>query len=572
MQITNQEKSKIKQHLDYCYSAEKSEKLIQEITDLVESYAAKLKPKPSPIWSEKDITMITYGNSISKGDIAPLSTLHQFAKKYLNTISCIHILPHFPYSSDEGFSVIDYYKINEELGSWSDIEALGQDFDLMVDMVINHTSRKSRWIKNFQKGRGVGHDYFIVESSDSDLSKTVRPRNTPLLTPIETHEGEKLLWATFGPDQIDLDFKNPKVLLQFIDIFLFYLSKGYRVLRLDAIAFLWKTPGTSCIHLAQAHEIVKLFRTLCDIIDENRILITETNVPNRENLSYFGNRNEAHMVYNFSLPPLMVYSLLKGDCTRLKAWMMSMPPSPQRCAYFNFLASHDGIGLRPLEGLIDETETRLLLDTMKSFGGEISYRQTEKGEKPYEINISFFDALKGTFEGLDEYQIQRFICAQTIMMSIEGVPAFYIHSLLATPNDREHFEKSNVKRDINRARLDLNKLETELGDQHSNRHQVFTELIRLITIRKKQEAFHPNATQFTLQVGTSIFGFWRQNQSRDQSIFSLHNLSNQNQSLRVSNLNLVEQDVWHDLILDQDLGGDTIELKPYQSMWITNKW
>lgn len=529
-------------------------------------------------WSEDNVLLITYGDSITSGNgTRPLAVLSEFLHQRLHdTITGVHILPFFPYSSDDGFAVIDYRAVNPSLGSWDDIQTIANEFDLMSDLVMNHVSSESDWFKQFKQGTKPGCDYFVEADPAADVSAVVRPRSTPLLVPVETASGTKHVWATFSDDQIDLDFANPDVLLEFIDITLFYVQQGAKYIRLDAVGFLWKRLGTSCIHLPETHALIKLMREILQMVDASVVLITETNVPNRENLSYFGNRNEAHMIYNFSLPPLLLNALLQGKSDHLKTWMMSMPPAPIGCAYFNFTASHDGIGLRPAEGLLSDDEYEALLTTMRRFGGEISMRRKPDGsESPYEINIALFDALKGTVKGEDEWQIQRFICSQTIMMSLEGIPAFYLHSLLATRNDWENVKRTGRKRSINRHQWDQTALEEVLDDPASPHAIVFQELSRLILIRRQQGAFHPNATQYTLHpMNTALFTFWRQSMTRDQSIFSIHNLSDRPQELRLSDLNLISTDPWYDLISSTLVNNiyDQFLLQPYQSAWITNKF
>ncbi|MEO1133748.1 MAG: alpha-amylase, partial [Cyanobacteria bacterium J06639_1] len=355
---------------------------------------------------------------------------------------------------------------------------------------------------------------------------------------------------------------------------LFYLDTGTTIIRLDAVGYLWKELGTSCIHLTKTHQAVKLFREVIELVSPEAILITETNVPNRENLTYFGNRNEAHMIYNFSLPPLIVNALLQGKSDHLKTWMMSMPPAPLGCAYLNFTASHDGIGMRPTEGLLDTEEYETFLQCMKQFGGEISMRSRPDGtESPYEVNISLFDAMKGTAKGEDKWQVQRFVCSQTIMMSLEGIPAFYIHSLLATPNDRDSVRRTGRNRSINRHQWNYSKLLETLENSESVNAVVFRELSRLIQIRRRQAAFHPNATQYTLHLKRSLFAFWRQSMTRDQSIFSIHNLTARTQKFKLRELNLIDAEPWFDLISETaiNFSVDDYTLKPYQSAWITNK-
>lgn len=527
-------------------------------------------------WDESDVLLITYGDSVQRPGEKPLRTLKQFLDDCLaDTISGVHVLPFFPYSSDDGFSVMDYRAVNEALGDWEDIRAIASDYKLMADLVINHMSARSRWFENFRRREHPGKDYFFEADPTRDLSEVVRPRTSPLLVPVQTEDGERYVWCTFSEDQVDLNFANPQVLLEFVQIMRFYLEQGVRIFRLDAVAFLWKEPGTSCIHLQQTHEIIKVLRLLVEHHTPEAILITETNVPNRENLTYFGNANEAHVIYNFSLPPLLINTLVSGNCRHLKTWLMSMPPAQMGTTYLNFIASHDGIGLRPTDGLLTDDEKQALIHCLETFGGKVSYRRLAAGgNQPYEINIALWDALKGTEEsGPDQWQLQRFLCAHAIMLALEGLPAFYIHSLLGTGNDYARVEHTGRLRSINRSQWDLETLERELDNPMSRHNQVFHQLKRLIAIRRKQPAFHPNATQFTLHLGLKIFGFWRQSMRRDQSIFCIHNITDEVQQVALADINLIGTDHWRDLISGleiDDLSG-SLTLKPYQAVWLANR-
>jgi sucrose phosphorylase len=566
----------LKPLLQRIYPEDLATRLATEIFDLIQDTLCPSGQENLKKWNHNNVLLITYGDSVIDGQRPPLEVLAEFLEKYLEgTVTGIHILPFFPYSSDDGFAVIDYLQVNPELGDWEQVKRIAQHFNLMVDLVINHVSSQHEWFQQFKAGELPGRHYFVTGDPSEDLSEVVRPRSSPLLTPVETAEGVRHVWTTFSADQVDVDFKNPDVLIEYVKIIVAYVQAGARYIRLDAVGFLWKKRGTNCMHLPETHAMVRLFREILQMIDPGIALITETNVPNRENLSYFGNRNEAHMIYNFSLPPLLLNALLQGRSDHLKTWMMSMPPAPIGCAYFNFTASHDGIGMRPAEGLLTEDEYAQLIDTMRKHGGKISMRTRPDGsQSPYEINISLFDALKGTVKGEDQWQVERFLCSQTIMMALEGIPAFYIHSLLATHNYAEGVEKTGHNRTINRYKWDLNTLEVALADPATPHAKVLKELTRLIKIRRQQTAFHPNATQYTLHpLNRALFAFWRQSLTRDQSIFSVHNLSDEPQELRFSDLNLVSTDDWFDLISgDKFADLDTVYiLKPYQSVWITNK-
>lgn len=526
-------------------------------------------------WSEKDAIVITYGDSLLNENEKPLHTLERFLDHYADgALNSVHILPFFPYSSDDGFSVMDFTSVNEALGDWADIEAIACKYRLMADLVINHCSSKGQWFQNFIQQIEPGKDYFFTASPEDDLSSVVRPRTNPLLQEVETASGKQFVWCTFSFDQVDLDFRNPEVLRHFVSIIRLYLDKGVRIFRLDAIAFLWKQAGTRSLNLPQTHEVVRLLRTLIEHAQPDAVIITETNIPNRENLEYFGNNNEAHWIYNFSLPPLLVHALITGNNFYFKQWLMAMPPAQNGTTYFNFIASHDGIGLRPIEDLLSSEEETQLIDTMQRFGGRISWRALENGErKPYEINIALYDALKGTVTGEDAWQMQRFICAHSIMFALEGIPAIYIHSLLATGNDYHKMEHRGHNRAINRHQWHYPSLQLALNDPSNHHAQVFSRLKSLLKIRQAQAAFHPNATQFAQHLGEGIIAFWRQSQDQAHHIVCINNILNQPQTLLVSSFNLIQGEHWQDLISKEMIpidGGQSITLAPYQSMWISN--
>lgn len=526
------------------------------------------------LWDERDIAMITYGNTIQSEGEHSLKTLHQFMKQHIGqTIGSVHILPFFPYSSDDGFAVIDYLEVDENLGDWSDIEAIAQDYRLMGDLVINHGSSKSKWFQQFLSNEKPGKDYYYTADPASDLGQVVRPRSHPLLTPFRTAAGDRHVWSTFSADQLDFDFTNPKVLLEFIKIIAAYIDHGVRIFRLDAVAFLWKKVGTSSINLDETHEIIRLLRTLMDHHQETLIIITETNIPNHENLTYFGNQNEAHVIYNFSLPPLLAHALLTGNALYLKRLTRSNPPALTGCTYLNFTASHDGIGLRPTEGVLPQGEVDQMLAAIQGFGGRLSMRRGPDGtEKPYEMNISYFEAMQGTLDGPDAFQIDRFLAAMAIMLALEGIPAIYIHSLLATPNGYEELNRTGHNRSINRRQLDFGEIAAKLSNPETVEAQVFNRFLTLIETRKEQAAFHPNAVQFTLALPEGLFGIWRQSLDRKQSVFAVTNVTKEHKTLALADINLIAGDPWWDLISDQsiaDIEGD-FPLAPYQTAWISN--
>ncbi|MDX1356379.1 MAG: sugar phosphorylase [Halomonas venusta] len=532
----------------------------------------------APTWSEKDQWVISYGDSIVAEETPPLAVLNEFLQRYLGErISGVHVLPFFPWSSDDGFSVIHYREVNPELGDWQHIRELANHYDVMGDLVLNHVSRESLWFVDYLTGSLPGRDYFIEVDPETDVSDVVRPRSSPLLVPISTRRGTRHVWATFSEDQIDLNFENPDVLLEFVGILLFYLQQGVRIIRLDAVAFLWKRLGTPCIHLPETHTVVRLLRAIVDEIAPGTLIITETNVPHAENISYFGlerlangSPDEAHMVYQFALPPLLLHTLTRGEATTLQTWLASLPILPRHCTYLNFTASHDGIGVRPLEGLLPDHERDALLELMHRFGGFVSMRSNPDGsDSPYEINITWFEAMRGTRRGPDPWQIARFLCSQAIMLTLQGIPVLYIHTLTGTLNDVEGVERSGRLRSINRRRWQRDELALLLESPSTPTHDVFHALSRLLELRRTEPCFHPNATQRVLTTPPEVLAIERGPLSDGRRLLALFNvtdtllpLDNVGEALEQA----LSQHAWR--ALDLQNAQEERALPPYAIRWM----
>ena len=558
-------------------SEEKTLEYSKKINKLINIYKDK-EPKNSTkdYWSENTILLITYADSINRGlSGKTLNDFGKFYKQYLEKfINSIHFLPFFPSSGDGGFSVKNHNDVDKAYGTWEDIQSLSKKANIMTDLVLNHSSSKGDWYKNFLDDKDPGKNYFYVVDKNYDCSKVVRPRDHDLLTEIELQNKKKFLWCTFSHDQIDLNFKNPDVLLEFIRLILKLSSYGIKIFRLDAVAFIWKQPGTTCLNLSQTHEIIKLLRDIVDQLDKNLIIVTETNLPKQENLSYFGKNDEAHWIYNFSLPPLIVNTFLFEDSVALTKWSMKMPPAQLGNAYLNFIASHDGIGMRPAEGILSDKEIKKMLQRLKKNGSKFSMRKLSNNEeKVYEANISLFNALQFTDSDLKgKFALKRFIAAHCIILAIEGVPAFYFNSLFATKNDEETFASTGVKRNLNRYKWHYSTLVNLIKTNNTIEKNCYETFKKLISIRKIQPAFHPNATQFTLNLDKNIFAVWRQSRDRKQSIFALTNVSSKTIKLNTNKINLIDDEQWFDLLSQETKITDDqyIKLMPFQSLWITN--
>lgn len=548
------------------------EDCLRRISPHLERVSERFGFRGSKRWSEQDIMLITYGDTLGRRGEVPLQTLESFVSTHLqDVVNTVHILPYFPYSSDDGFSVIDYRKVDSALGDWDDVERLALEFDLMTDLVINHASRESLWFLDYLNNQAPGAEYFIEADPEWDLAAVVRPRNTPLLAPIHTPRGVRHVWATFSDDQIDLNFENPAILLEFIDILFGYVARGSRFVRLDAIAFLWKEVGTSCIHLPQTHYVVKVLRLLLDEFAPDAVLLTETNVPVAENLSYFGDGDEAHMVYQFGLPPLLLHALNRGSGRYLTDWAAQIPPPPEGCTYLNFTASHDGIGVRAVEGILAPHEVSDLVDCMHQFGGFVTMKSDTTGsESPYEINISLFDALQGTRRELDQWQIQRFLCSQAIMLAFRGIPAVYFHSLTATPNDRDHVEQTGRLRSINRKKWDYDELYDQLQSPQTATAVVFSACKNLCAARRRQPAFHPDADQRVLNMGDGLFVLMRESREPAQRLLAVHNLTTRQQALTFADAHQLIGLPAINVITGRQYRDEVdIVLNPYECLWLT---
>lgn len=566
---------KVKQYLFQIYSNDLSKKQINNLFLNIKSiFTQPMKRSKNELWSEKDFLLITYADSIKKNNQKNLITLNSFLKKYCKEFSYIHILPFFPFSSDDGFAVEDYKKIKIEHGSWKDLKKITKTFDIMVDLVINHCSSNNKLFKNFLEDKNPGKDFFInSEKKFPKSNKIVRPRSSDLSKKVLVDGKNNYVWCTFGHDQVDFDFRNPNVLLYFFEIIKFYLDQDIKALRLDAVAFLWKELGTRCINLPQTHNIIRLIRLIIDRFYNKTLVITETNIPSHENLTYFGNNNEAHCIYNFSLAPLLIHAVVSGNSFYLKKWSRGMPPAQENNSYLNFLSTHDGIGMRPVEGILPENEIQKYFNFFKKQGGLFSYRTNAGKKSVYEVNITLLEAFKECYNGKDKFVLERFILAHTILFSMEGIPAIYIQNYLGSKNDNAKVKKTNSFRSINRRNWNFDSLVKIFKNKSNINSKILHSLNRLMVLRKKQIAFHPNATQFTLQLGDIFFGIWRQSIDRSQSIFCISNLTNVKQKISLLDINLISTNNWFDILSNKKIKniGDELLFKPYQTFWITNK-
>ncbi|MGB8984256.1 MAG: alpha-amylase family glycosyl hydrolase [Anaerolineales bacterium] len=574
---------RIRYHLAFLYGQERTDQTWSELRGLLDKFQQRRGRAcgHSSGLTERDAILITYGDSLQIPGQPSLRTLKEFLNTYLSeAVSGIHILPFYPYSSDDGFSVIDFRQVNPALGSWEDVAVLGEHHRLMFDAVINHISRQSDWFQAFLRDETPYRDYFITPSEDWELSSVVRPRTLPLLTEVETSSGKRRVWTTFSADQIDLNYANPQVLLEIVALILFYVEKGATILRLDAIAYLWKESGTPCIHLPETHAVIKLLRAVLDLAVPDVLLITETNVPHEKNISYFGERlagadrtDEAQLVYQFPLAPLILHTFASADTGKLSEWAATLDGQG---VFFNFIASHDGIGVLPAQGILSEDEVQSLVSRTLAHGGRVSYKSDPDGtQSPYELNITLYDALNDPGHPDPFHDIDRFIASQAIMLSLAGVPGIYIHSLFGSRNCPSCVTATGQARSINREKFDFAALKKLLAAQPASREaRILSSYLHLLNLRREQPAFHPLASQQVISNERGIFSLVRRSLDGKQTIVCLVNITPESRQI-APGLDpwLPVHSTWQDLIGGQSFAatssGLQITLKPYQSCWFS---
>ena len=572
--LSQKSKKDIIRKLNLIYKLNISKKNLKnyadEIFKLINKYNKFGKKGKKINISEKTTVLICYGDSLLNGNKErTIKIFKKFYKKNLDRFfEIIHFLPFYPSSSDSGFAVKDHYQVDKKLGHWSDIYQQSKKTNIMADVVINHASSKGLWFKNFLRHKSPGKEYFLTVGKKFDISKVIRPRENRLLKKIDIFKKDNFIWRTFSDDQIDLNFKNPKVLLRFIKIMLNLLNHGVTIFRLDAIAYLWKKSGSKCVNLKETHEIIKLLRIVCNLVKTKPIIVTETNLPEKENLSYFGrNNNEAHWIYNFSLPPLIVHSLLFEDSTYLNRWSKKLPSTKIGNNYLNFIASHDGIGMRPVEGYLNKEKLSKLFKRLKKNGGQLSYRKVQgSSKKVYEANITLFNAFQKTdYDKKGRFFLERYISAHAIMIAFEGVPAIYFNSLFGTSNDKYKYIISGNKRDLNRFKWNKKKLDNLLNDKNSKQSKFYQQIVNLISIKRQYKAFHPNAKRESLNMGKKIFCFKRTSLDKKQTIYSITNLSSKYQKFEF-NYKFSK----YKNLLDKTKISHKSELKPFETLWLSN--
>lgn len=510
--------------------------------------------------------LICYADHVQEKNAKPLQTMRLFLNRYAKgIINRIHFLPFYDHSEfDDGFSIKNYNKVHKDHGSWEDIKKINKNFTFMFDLVLNHASIQGDIATAQLAGDKKYKDYFLILDKKIDTAKVFRPRTHPLFTEVGTKNGKKYAWTTFSKDQIDWNFKNPKVLIEMIKTLLLYFENGAKAIRLDAVAYVWKKPGTACFDLEECHIIVQIFRDIFRECEPRAWAIAETVLPHERNIKYLGNgQNESHFVYNFALETLLLHTFLAADTSVANKFLDRITNDfGNETSILNLSVSHDGIHVIPAKGVLNNKQMMAIAKDCKKKGAKVLYRTVEGGKgktEPYELNISYPSAIDG---------VGKYLASQAIQLALKGVPLIYLNNLIGAKNWSAGIKKLGYSRAINRQKFDYKTLAKTLENKNTYQSKIYTGYKKLLKVRTKEPLFSPLANQNILEIDKHVLAIhrWQNN----KNLIAITNVSNQKitiNSIKIKNaLNNLK---CTDIITNKKINlSKSINLKPCQILWL----
>lgn len=435
---------------------------------------------------KNQVQLITYPDSLG-GD---LKTLNEILLEHFSDIfkGGIHILPPFPSSGDRGFAPLTYLEVDPKFGTWNDIKTIGENFDVLVDLMVNHISRQSPYFQDFLK-RGRKSEYadlFITldkiwedgKPVQQDIDKMFLRRPLPYSTfTIEETGEEEKVWTTFGKtdpsEQIDLDVKSDKVKKLFAEFFTNFSKQNVKIVRLDAVGYVIKKLGTSCFFVEpEIYEFLDSILELAKSLDIELLPEVHAHYTTQYKLAEHG-----CWIYDFILPYTILDTLInkrsKGLCNYLK-----VRPKKQ----FTMLDCHDGIPVKPdMDDIIDTKEARKLVDVCLERGSNLSLilsddHKAEDGFDVHQIRCSYYSVL--------DCDDDAYLAARAIQFFAPGIPQVYYVGLLAGENDVENIKKTGDGREINRHNFTVEEIDQSLEKE------VVQRLLKLIRFRNEYSAFN----------------------------------------------------------------------------------
>jgi sucrose phosphorylase len=431
------------------------------------------------------VQLITYPDSLGGN----LKELNNVLLKYFSDIfkGGIHILPPFPSSGDRGFAPLTYLEIEPKFGTWEDIKTIGENFDVLVDLMINHISRQSEYFQDFlSKGRKSDYaDLFITldkiwkdgKPVEEDIEKMFLRREVPYstFTIKETGEEEKV-WTTFGKtsqsEQIDLDIKSEKVKKLLTEFFVNFSNNNVKIVRLDAVGYIIKKIGTSSFFVEpDIYEFLNWIRKMANSLEIELLPELHAHHSTQYKLSENG-----FWIYDFILPYTILETIFNKSSEKLCSYL-KVRPSKQ----FTMLDCHDGIPVKPdMDDLIDTKEARKVVDICIERGSNLSLILSEdyKAEDGFDVH-----QIRGTYYSILNCDDDAYLAARAIQFFAPGIPQVYYVGLLAGENDVENVEKTGEGREVNRHNFNLLEIEKSLEKE------VVQRLLKLIRFRNEYDAF-----------------------------------------------------------------------------------
>ncbi len=393
---------------------------------------------------KNNIMLITYPDSFGKNLKELYHVIHTYFEK---EIGAIHILPFYPSSGDRGFAPIDYRKVSPEFGTWEDIHALAKDYEIMADFMINHLSKQSEEFRDFvEKHDESQYAHLFMRFKDFwengyptqeeiDLLNKRKPWAPCVDIDFADGTTEKI-WCTFDEEQMDLDLRS-EAAWTFVEKTLREITgHGIPLIRLDALAFATKRPGTTCFFLEP---------DFWQLIDRVRDMLEGTGVELLPEIHDHYTRQLAiadhdYYVYDFVLPVMVLHTLYTGSSARLRHWLDICPRKQ-----YTTLDTHDGLGTVDVVDLLSPEELQAVIDQTERYGANFKWDHSHNGQGGkvvYQINISYYSAV-----GEND---QAYLLSRAIQFFSPGIPQVYYMGLLAGPNDYELMERTQYDRNISR--------------------------------------------------------------------------------------------------------------------------
>ena len=520
--------------------------------------------------SQKWVAMALYTDGFANDLNGLREKLHYFQELGINLIHIMPILTCPDGQSDGGYAVSDYHKVDSRVGSLKDLEKLSSELEkreilLTLDVVVNHTSNQHKWAKKARRGEKKYQDYYYMFDTREvpDMFEQTMPEIFPETAPGNftwDEEMQKWVMTVFNDFQWDLNYSNPAVFIEMLDIILFWSNKGADIIRLDAVAFLWKKIGSTCQNEREAHLILQLLKDCCQVTAPGVLFIAEAIVAPVEITKYFGedaiNAKECEIAYNATYMALLWDAAATKSSNLLYQGLKSIPDKLERATWLNYVRCHDDIGLGfddadiRAVGYEPHAHRKFLIDFYTGSYADSNARGLIFGhnEKTGDARISGTTAsLLGLQTALEmgneepvAEAIERILLLHSLVMSFGGIPLLYYGDEIGTINDCSYLDnelKANDSRWAHRPKIDWDKAEL----RHSPgtiEHKIFTALKKMIAVRKEIPAFADFNNRELIQVeNPHLFVFTRFNLQRNaSSVLVVVNFDSESQYLDMNEL------------------------------------